>query len=57
MQKLFKHVIGYYELHKQELLAAGYVITQDTEEYTLFEKTSKSADEDEKAVQNGTEKA
>jgi len=59
MVTLYKQVSGYYELHKAELLSSGYAITQETNDYSVFEKikVSKGSDEDMKAVQNGTQTA
>jgi len=58
-QTIYKVAAGYYKLHKEELLQNGYVITQETEDYLVFEKKepSKGSDEDVKAVQNGTQTA
>lgn len=58
-QTIYKAASGYYKLHKEELLQSGYTITQDTEEFSIFEKQepSKGSDEDVKAVQNGTKTA
>lgn len=52
-QTLHKAATGYYNLHREELLKAGWVIKKETDEILVLE-LSKSADEDTKAVQSGT---
>lgn len=37
-QTIYKAASGYYKLHKEELLQNGYTITQDTEEFSIFER-------------------
>lgn len=52
-QILHKAATGYYNLHREELLKAGWVIKIETDEILVLE-LSKSTDADNKAVQNGT---
>jgi len=37
-QTIFKKSYQYYLIHKDKLLKNGYKITEDTKEYTIFEK-------------------
>lgn len=35
---VFKESMGYYQIHREQLLKDGYKITKDTRKYTVFEK-------------------
>jgi len=37
-QTVYKESYQYYLIHKEKLLKNGYKITEDTKEYTVFEK-------------------
>jgi hypothetical protein len=37
-QTVYKEGGQYYQIHRERLLKEGYQITQDTKEYTVFEK-------------------
>lgn len=37
-QTVYKESMGYYQIHSERLLKDGYKITEDTPEYTVFEK-------------------
>jgi hypothetical protein len=47
-QTLFKKALGYYTLHNEELLKAGYIVVEDTEEYTVYDKPENEKPKDTK---------
>jgi hypothetical protein len=38
MQKVYKANTGYYAIQKEALQKEGYIIVEDTDLYTVFEK-------------------
>lgn len=43
-QTVYKSAEGYYQIHRELLLKKGYVITQDTIDYTVFEERDRAPD-------------